>query len=50
MSSVSYSWDNGEFTLVHVEGTRGHPYTFGDTPQVLAINIRDFFIRSSGQF
>jgi formylglycine-generating enzyme required for sulfatase activity len=44
MSSLSYGWENGEFTLVHVQGTRGDPYTFGDPPDVLAVEVGDFFI------
>jgi formylglycine-generating enzyme len=44
MSSLRYSWENGEFTLVHAQGTRGEPYTFGDPPQALAVEVGDFFI------
>jgi formylglycine-generating enzyme required for sulfatase activity len=44
VSSVSYEWDTGEFSLVHVQGTRGEPYTFGEPPQDLRVEVPDFFI------
>jgi formylglycine-generating enzyme required for sulfatase activity len=44
MSSLRYTWDTGEFTLVHVQGTRGEPYDFGEPPQVVRVEVPDFFI------
>jgi formylglycine-generating enzyme len=46
MNSIQYRWENGEFTLVPVRGTRGESYDFGDSPHVLAVEVPDFFIGS----
>lgn len=48
MDSISYRWTEGdrtrEFALVHVPGTSGAPYTFGDPPQGRSVNLEGFFI------
>jgi formylglycine-generating enzyme len=48
MNTISYRWtDDGhtrEFALVHVPGTSGAPYTFGDPPRGVSVNMQDFFI------
>jgi hypothetical protein len=48
MQSVSYCWNDADgehaFELVHVGGTRGEPYSFGEPPSALVIDVRDFFI------
>ena len=44
MSSLDYDWEIGDVSLAYVQGTRGDPYTFGDPPDVLGVEIRDFFI------
>lgn len=48
MTSISYDWNTGNsrrrFDLTFVRGTAGHPYSFGDTDDQLAIEIEDFYI------
>ena len=48
MQPISYRWIDGQqergVVFVPVPGTRGDPYAFGEPPQSLAIEVRDFFI------
>ena len=48
MQSVSYHWndeqDHCSFELVHVRGTQGVPYVFGEPPATQLVNVSDFFI------
>jgi formylglycine-generating enzyme len=48
MNSLRYRWTDEdqtrEFALVHVPGTRSGPYTFGEPPQSVSVNLRDFYI------
>src|SRR5262245_13277211 len=48
MDSLTYRWKDGEltheFVLVQVPGTHDGPYTFGEPPQSVSVNVRDFFI------
>jgi formylglycine-generating enzyme len=48
MNSIIYRWTDGEqkrdLALVHVRGTQGVPYHFGDPAQRLSVDLRDFFI------
>ena len=48
MESVSYYWNDadGEHALevVHVRGTQGKPYTFGEPSSDVLIDVPDFFI------
>lgn len=47
MQSVRYCW-NGDrvFDLVHVRGTHGDPFAFGDAPGTRLVEVPDFFIAS----
>src|SRR4051794_32417900 len=46
MHAVQYRWNAGgrdqEVELVHVEGTRGRPYRFGDPAAPRLVEVRDF--------
>jgi formylglycine-generating enzyme required for sulfatase activity len=48
MDSISYCWTDGdrtrEFAFVHVPGTSGAPYTFGNPPQGRSVDLQGFFI------
>lgn len=48
MQAVRYCWndENGDhaFELVHVRGTHGEPYAFGEPPTNLLVDVPDFFI------
>lgn len=48
MSTIRYQWNDGDtdrvFELVRVEGTKGHPYGFGEGDNVRRIEVQDFFI------
>lgn len=48
MQVVRYRWndENGDhvFDLVHVRGTHGEPYAFGEPPTNLLVDVPDFFI------
>jgi sulfatase modifying factor 1 len=48
MKSIGYRWnDRGqvrELALVHVKGTDGTPYIFGNTPGGVSVDVQDFFI------
>jgi hypothetical protein len=50
MQTVRYCWDDADgdhrSDLVPVRGTHGEPYTFGDAPAVLQVEVPDFFIAS----
>ena len=47
MDSIRYRWTDGgregELALVHVRGTQGVPYDFGDPP-CISVDVEDFFI------
>jgi formylglycine-generating enzyme len=51
MSAIRYKWSDGELTrmleLVHVEGTSGRPYVFGEGDQTRHIDVQDFFIATT---
>jgi sulfatase modifying factor 1 len=48
MTTLSYIWKAGDtghaLDLVYVEGTNGHPYSFGDGMDSRPIEVHDFFI------
>src|SRR5688572_30099015 len=48
MSTLRYTWNDGDadraFESVHVAGTGGRPYGFGEGDDVRAIEVRDFWI------
>ena len=48
MGSIGYRWtdgeDDGELSLVHVQGTHDAPYSFGDPPQAVPVTVQDFFL------
>jgi formylglycine-generating enzyme required for sulfatase activity len=48
MSTIRYNWNDGEadrvFELVHVEGTNGCPYGFGEGNAVRSLEVEGFFI------
>jgi formylglycine-generating enzyme len=48
MRSLTYSWKVGgtdhALDLVYVEGTHGHPYSFGEATGSRTVEVRDFFI------
>lgn len=48
MQSISYRWNDeigdGAFELVHVRGTHGQPYAFGEPPADLLVELPDFYI------
>jgi sulfatase modifying factor 1 len=50
MKSIRYSWRAGgedfEIELVHVSGTHGDPYRFGEGTAVLEMEVPDFYIGS----
>lgn len=48
MNSLVYRWSDGErareFAFVHVPGTKGIPYTFGEPPRERPVDLQGFFI------
>jgi formylglycine-generating enzyme required for sulfatase activity len=48
MDAIRYQWtDDGrdeELAFIHVRGTHGAPYQFGEPPESIHVEIRDFFI------
>ena len=48
MQSVTYRWNDAggdhAFEFVHVRGTRGEPYSFGEPPTSLLVEVPDFFM------
>lgn len=48
METISYRWTEGdrtrEFAMVYVPGTGSGPYTFGDPPEGIPVELQDFFI------
>jgi formylglycine-generating enzyme required for sulfatase activity len=48
MKVINYSWKAGdtghEFDLVYVEGTNGHPYSFGDGMDIRPMEVHGFYI------
>jgi len=48
MNSLVYRWSDGdrerEFVLVHVAGTKGVPYTFGELSREVSVDLKGFFI------
>src|SRR3954467_1644370 len=48
MSTIRYHWNDGEadrvFELVHVEGTNGGPYRFGEGDALRSIEVQSFWI------
>lgn len=48
MKTINYHWQTGsdahDFTMVYVEGTKGHPYAFGEADQLREIDVPSFYI------
>ena len=48
MQSARYTWSDADgdhaFELVHVRGTHGEPFAFGEAPSTLLVELSDFFI------
>ena len=48
MTACRYRWKSGAtdqvVEFVFVEGTRGHPYLFGEGPSARPVQVRDFFV------
>jgi len=48
MKLLRYEWDsdgaNYVLQMIHVEGTRGHPYSFGEEVDLSNVEVPDFFI------
>ena len=48
MSTISYRWKSGDtnrtLDMVHVEGTNGRPFPFGEGEEGRPIDVRDFWI------
>jgi formylglycine-generating enzyme required for sulfatase activity len=51
MKTLKYRWEAGgsayELDLVHVEGTKGQPYSFGDGPNRVPMEVKSFFIATA---
>jgi len=51
VDSITYCWADGQragtFTFVHVPGTHGTPYRFGEAPYTADVHLKDFLMATT---